>query len=114
GHADGDTIDPDRQFRDLGFDSLLAVQLRNRLRADTGLDLPATLIFDYPTPRALAGYLQERFRSARPDPVAEALERLEAVLAEPREEEARERIVARLRDLAARLAPGGGADLAGA
>ncbi|CAM5271302.1 Polyketide synthase OS=Streptomyces fumanus OX=67302 GN=rifA PE=4 SV=1 [Streptomyces fumanus] len=60
GHDDPSAIDPERPFRDLGFDSLNAVRLRNRLYDLTGADLPTTLAFDHPTPAALASFLRAR------------------------------------------------------
>ncbi|MGW3789513.1 type I polyketide synthase, partial [Micromonospora chokoriensis] len=58
GHASPDAIDPSSTFRDLGFDSSLAVELRNRLNAATDVVLPTSALFDHPTPRALVAHLR--------------------------------------------------------
>ncbi|MFJ9950944.1 type I polyketide synthase [Kitasatospora sp. NPDC091207] len=68
GHSGAESIGPLQAFQEVGFDSLAAVNLRNSLHVATGLRLPATLIFDYPTPDALVGYLRsELLRDAGDD-----------------------------------------------
>ncbi|MFG2091954.1 type I polyketide synthase [Streptomyces sp. NPDC048612] len=76
GYGSADEIEADRAFRDIGFDSVTAVELRNRLGAVTELRLPVTLTFDHPTPRALAeqlcGELSGGLSSAGTDPAGAA------------------------------------------
>ncbi|GAA3464784.1 acyl transferase domain-containing protein/short-subunit dehydrogenase/acyl carrier protein [Saccharothrix longispora] len=72
GHPDTDAVTPERDFPDLGFDSLTAMDLRNRLRAATGLALPAGLVFEHPSPVELAGHLARELDTAPDEPTATA------------------------------------------
>lgn len=78
GRPSAEDVDPDTEFGDLGFDSLTAVELRNRLKTATGLTLPPTVIFDHPTPTAVAEYVAQQMSGSRPtesgDPTSQVVE----------------------------------------
>ena len=85
GHDEPDAVTGHKPFRDLGLDSLTAVDLRNRLGAAVGGRLPATLVFDYPSPEAVAGFLADELadggEAVRFPSAAASLDYLEAALA---------------------------------
>ncbi|OQO89683.1 hypothetical protein B1813_22555 [Saccharomonospora piscinae] len=107
GYDGVDEVEPKKPFRDLGFESLTAVELRNQLSRRTGLRLPVTLVFDYPSPVELAAFLRgEVLGDTQPSStsVFDELDRLEATLADFAEDRtARGRVSARLRSLLSTL-----------
>jgi acyl carrier protein len=108
GHQSAEGIEADKAFMELGFDSLAAVEMRNRLGAATGMELPATLIFDYPNAAALAGYLVDQIDQGGRATVDLELNQLELTLAAiPAEDPRRANLAVHLRALAADLESSG-------
>jgi NAD(P)-dependent dehydrogenase (short-subunit alcohol dehydrogenase family)/acyl carrier protein len=98
-------IDAQATFKELGFDSLGVVRLRNRLNASTGLQLPATLMFNYPTPAALAAHLHDQVNA---EGAGQSLEEhmqqfRETLLTHALDAEARVQLAVRLRTMADEL-----------
>lgn len=115
GHGSAAAVDARLPFKELGFDSLAAVTLRNRLRRATGLRLPATLVFDHPSVEALAGHVCDELVGPEPSPLADAHSRLDGLetalaAATAADEDERAALRERLRAMAAALTPSDDSD----
>ncbi|MEV3875251.1 SDR family NAD(P)-dependent oxidoreductase, partial [Streptomyces sp. NPDC049906] len=105
GHSSPELIRAARPFKEIGFDSLTGVELRNRLASSTGLRLSPALVFDHPTPEALARHLAARTAAGRPtddSAVRAGLDSLETLLDALPEQAVSEELAARLHQVLSR------------
>ncbi|MEU1023187.1 phosphopantetheine-binding protein, partial [Streptomyces sp. NPDC005904] len=110
GHVEHESVGASQAFKELGFDSLTAVELRNRLQSATGLRLPAALVFDYPTPTDLSDYLRAQLvgsEAASGETALAELDKLEAAISASatlaEKEELRSEVTTRLQILLSKL-----------
>ncbi|WP_374120620.1 SDR family NAD(P)-dependent oxidoreductase [Streptomyces sp. AN091965] len=104
GHSTAESVDEDSAFKDLGFDSLTAVELRNRLGTATALRLPPTVVFDHPTPAGLAAFLDGLLVPAQETTVGSLVTELDRLAVADLDEDERDVLAKRLQEVLRRLA----------